>query len=193
MYLVRDDISEFSPRHLEEALAMLPDWRRQQALRFKFVQGQAECALSYLLLCDGLRREYGISQQPHFLIGEHGKPSLLEFPDIHFNISHCRAGIAVAIARRPVGIDIECIGRGNDVLARHVLSAEEYALMQQSPDPKAEFARLWTRKEALVKLTGRGLTDDLRQLLSLPIYNNVEITTRLNLEKGYALSLAQYR
>ena len=189
--LVREDISQMTERQLQSALAQLPDWRRTQALRFRHVLGQTECALSYLLLCQALQQEYGITAQPHFLIGEHGKPALLEYPDIHFNMSHCKAGIAVAVDSAPVGIDIECIGRGNDSLARHVLSDEEYAQMQQAPDPAVEFTRFWTRKEALVKLTGRGIGDDLRRLLTLPIYNNVEFTTRVNSEKGYVLSIAR--
>lgn len=193
MLYIREDIQHISQQQLQAALAQLPDWRREQALRFKHSLGQTECAFSYLLLCEGLQRDFGITSQPHFLIGEHGKPTLQEYPDIHFNISHCKAGIAVAIDHRPIGVDIECVGRGNDSLARHVLNDEEYMRVQHASDPGVEFTKLWTRKEALVKLTGLGITDDLRQLLTLPIYNNVEFTTRVNAEKGYALSLAQYR
>lgn len=164
----------------------LPDWRREQALRFKFEQGQWECAASYLLLCDMLRDNYGVDIQPHFCIGKHGKPTLQEFPHIHFNMSHCKKAVAVAVSDCPVGIDVECTGRMNDSLARHVLSDDEYARVMASANPDLEFTRLWTRKEALVKLTGDGITDDLKNLLY--IYNNVEIETTTY--DGFVLSVA---
>ena len=187
-YYVKDFLD---PICLQEALDRLPAWRREQALRFKHTEGQMECAFSYLLLCEALQREYGISEQPHFLIGEHGKPTLLEFPHVHFNMSHCKAGIAVAVSDAPVGIDIECIGRGNDAVARYFMSDAEYACYAQAEHPDLVFAELWTRKEAVVKLTGRGIDDNLKQLLSLS--NHVELVTRMEIEKGYAVSIAQYK
>lgn len=164
----------------------LPDWRREQALRFKHEHGQWECAASYLLLCELLRDTYGIDTQPHFVIGDHGKPALQEYPHIHFNISHCKKAVAVAVSDEPVGIDVECTGRMKDSLARHVLCDEEYAFVMAAADPDLEFTSLWTRKEALVKLTGEGLNDDLKNLLYN--YNNVEIETTHH--DGFVLSVA---
>ena len=154
MIYVQTGIQEKSSHELQEALRLLPDWRRAEVLRYKHLQGQKECAYSYLLLCDAMRQEYGITTQPHFLIGEHGKPTLQEFPHIHFNLSHCKVGVAVALSGAPVGIDIECVGRGNDSLMRHVLSQAEYELVHTAPEPSLEFTKYWTMKEAVVKLTG---------------------------------------
>ena len=188
MIYIYTDIPSISDADLQKALDRLPDWRREQALRFKHTLGQKECTYSYLMLCEGLKREYGLAVQPHFQIGEHGKPALQECPQIHFNISHCKAGIAVALGDVPVGIDIEAIGRMNDSLARYVLNETEYARMLQSDNPAIEFTKFWTMKEAVAKLTGQGITDHLKQLLS--IYNNVEIATEVHAEKGFVLSVA---
>lgn len=212
--LVRTDISQLSEHELQQAINALPEWRRELALKFKFPLGKAECACSYLLLCQALREEYGITTQPHFDIGEHGKPSLREYPDIHFNMSHCRSGIAVAVSDKPVGIDIECLGRLIDKngslnmsLAEYVLSPEEVAKvlsakpLQDIPtNPLAtpqtaasdlQFTKFWTQKEALVKLTGTGIEDDLKQIL--PLHPEVTIDTSVSLEHGYALSIASFR
>ena len=188
MIYVRTDIQTIDEAELQQALSQLPDWRREQALRFRHRQGQIECAFSYLMLCEGLRKEYGITLQPHFLIGEHGKPALLEYSHIHFNMSHCKAGIAVALSDAPIGIDIERIGRMNDSLARHVLNATEYEQVMAAPNPEQEFTKFWTMKEAVAKLTGQGITDDLKQLLFK--YNNVEIQTEIRPEHGFVLSVA---
>ena len=59
---------------LDDALSQLSDQRREQALRYKHDLGQRTCAAAYLLLCQGLRSEYGITEKPIFAYGEHGKP-----------------------------------------------------------------------------------------------------------------------
>ena len=187
---IKEDINLISEQELSEALAKLPEWRREKALRFKYPSGKAECACSYLMLCNLLQEKYGITAQPHFNIGEHGKPTLLEYPDIHFNISHCKAAIAVAVSNHPIGIDVECIGRGNEMLANHVLNDDELHKMKSAADPKAAFTRLWTQKEALFKLLATGITDDIKELLRR--HPDVCITTQTNTEKGYALSIARY-
>ena len=192
---IKDDLASITPQELEQALASLPDWRREKALRFKHEQGRKECAFAYLLLCQALQETYGITQQPSFLIGEHGKPSLLfnsQFSifnsQLFFNLSHCKQAIACVLSERPVGVDVESIGRYSESLARHVLSPEEFALVSSAPDPQIPFTRLWTQKEAVVKLTGRGIDDDLPNLLFK--YNNVSLHTEEHLDKGYILTVA---
>lgn len=187
-YYVRDDIQDISDMELKMILLLIPAWRREEALRFKHRQGQLECALSYMMLCQCISVNYGFDCQPHFVIGEHGKPTLKEYPDIHFNISHCKKAIAVAVNDSPIGIDVECIGRENDSLARYVLNDDELRQMEASEDPSALFAKYWTQKEAVFKFYGSGIRDDIKNLLVNS--DDVKITTTINKEKGYALSIA---
>lgn len=187
-YYVRDDIQDISDTELQMILLWIPAWRREEALRFKHRQGQLECALSYMMLCQCISVNYGFDCQPHFVIGEHGKPTLKEYPDIHFNISHCKKAIAVAVNDSPIGIDVECIGRENDSLARYVLNDDELHQMEASEDPSALFAKYWTQKEAVFKFYGSGIRDDIKNLLVNS--DDVKITTTINKEKGYALSIA---
>ena len=234
---VLDNLAAITSDELEAAIASLPDWRREKALRFKHEQGRKECTYAYLLLCQALREIYGIDEQPSFIIGEHGKPELsftsplTSLPSslsphtsplsphtlplsphtsllsphtpnhncqlstvncqLHFTLSHCRQAIACVISERPVGVDVESIGRYSESLARHVLSPEEFALVSSAPDPQIPFTRFWTQKEAIVKLTGRGIDDDLPNLLFK--YNNVYLHTEEHLDKGYILSVATYK
>lgn len=188
---IKDGLDAITPEELEEAIAALPEWRREKTLRFKHEQGRKECAFSYLLLCQALREVYGITKQPQFSIGEHGKPSLvLETSDIHFNLSHCKSAIACVVAPFAVGVDIERIGRYDEALARHVLNDQEFAAVQQASDPQLAFTRYWTRKEAVVKLTGRGIDDDLKNLLLK--YKDVALRTEEYPDKGYVLTVASY-
>ena len=188
---IKDDLDAITPEELEEAIAALPEWRREKTLRFKHEQGRKECAFSYLLLCQALREVYGITEQPQFSIGEHGKPSLvLETSDIHFNLSHCKSAIACVVAPFAVGVDIERIGRYDEALARHVLNDQEFAAVQQASDPQLAFTRYWTQKEAVVKLTGRGIDDDLKNILLK--YKDVALRTEESPDKGYVLTVASY-
>ena len=199
-----DNLDAITSEELEVTISLLPQWRREQAMRFKHEQGRKECAFSYRMLCQLLKEEYGIEEQPAFVYGEHGKPSL-SFANIHlshpstfshpshpspiyFNLSHCRKAIACVVSDSEVGIDVECFGRYKESLARHICNDEELSRIALSSSPDTEFTRLWTQKEAVVKLTGRGIDDDLKNLLVK--YNNVSLKTEVFPKKGYAVSVA---
>ncbi len=83
---------------------------------------------------------------------QHGKPRLPGGPG--FSLTH--SGDLVGVAVHPdgeVGLDVELVRDVGDLaaMAAHVCSPAETA-----PDTGTFFA-LWTRKEALLKATGRGL------------------------------------
>ena len=163
MVYIDEHIDDFD---LEAALAELSEQRRQQALRFRFERGQRTCALAYLLLRRALYEEFGINELPLFEYGEHGKPLLVGHPDIHFNLSHCREAVACVVGRRPVGIDVESVSRYKESVARYTMNDEELAMIEAAERPEAAFIRLWTMKEARLKLTGEGITDDLKTALA---------------------------
>lgn len=188
---IKDDLDAITSDELDRSIASLPQWRQEKALRFKHVQGRKECTYAYLLLCQALKEVYGITEPPSFQIGEHGKPTLVGHPDIHFNLSHCKQAVACVVSSQPVGVDIESVGRYKEALTRHVLNDNELAGVQAAPDPQLPFTRLWTQKEAIVKLTGRGIDDDLQNLLIK--YNNVSLHTEAHPDKGYVLTVAQWK
>ena len=95
--------------NLDDAISEISEQRRTQALRFSHELGRRQCVASYLLLMKALKEEYGIEEKPLFQYLEGGKPTIKDHPNIHFNISHCKAAVAVAIDNKPVGIDIETI------------------------------------------------------------------------------------
>lgn len=180
---------------LNALISSLPQWRREVALRYKFEQGRRECCLSYLLLCDMLRESFGITSQPRFIIGEHGKPTLdVANGDIMFNISHCKRAVACIISdTENVGIDVECTGRYTTALADYCMSDSEKDNIAIANNPDGMFTELWTRKEALLKLTGEGITDDLKTVLSSSRTNDITLISGLNIDRGYAWSLARRR
>lgn len=182
MLYLNDDIAGFD---FEAALPLLSEQRREQALKFKHEQGRKTCAAAYLLLCEGLRKEYGITEKPVFEYGEHGKPFMIGHPEIHFNMSHCREAAVCVISNRPVGVDVESIREYKDSLVRYTMNEAEIALISQSPRPKETFTRLWTMKEAVLKLSGEGLRNDMKTVLT----GRERIETVVNTERGYVYSV----
>jgi 4'-phosphopantetheinyl transferase len=96
----------------------------------------------------------------------HGRPELppeLGQARLRFNLSHSGAVVLYAFTwDRQVGIDVEQPGRRLDFepLARRFFSSREnhdLAALAEC-ERRAAFFRCWTRKEAFIKATGRGLS-----------------------------------
>ena len=149
--------------------AMLPrvsEQRRAQALQFKHAFGQYACLKSYLILQDLLREHYGIEGDLVFSYNEHGKPMLKEVSNIHFSISHCKEAIAVAVADRPVGIDVETLRMPSEALAEKVMDKGEKLRFDISDTPEDFFTAIWTAKEAVMKCRGTGIVmEELPEIL----------------------------
>lgn len=151
---------------LTEALAAVSAERRTYALRYRREEDQRLCLSAYLLLQRALREEYGLSEVPPFCIGEHGKPVLEGYSDIHFNLSHCQEAVACVVSTHPVGIDIEMVDSYDEALLPTTMNEKEQQMILESSHPESTFIRFWTMKESLLKLTGEGITDNLPSVLS---------------------------
>ena len=160
--LVSEDIWEFD---LEAALKDISAQRREQALKFKFEQGQRLCVLAYLLLKKALRETYGITDNPIFEYNEHGKPSIVGHPEIFFNLSHCKEAAICVVSDQPVGVDVEGIREYKESLVNYTMNDEEIAQIKTAENPAAAFIRLWTMKEATTKLIGTGISNDMKTVI----------------------------
>ena len=184
MVYIDDHIADFD---LSAALTEISPQRREQALKFRHELGQRQCVLAYLLLKQALREQYGLDFNPLFGYGEHGKPYILGHPDIHFSLSHCRSAVACAISDRPIGVDVESIREYHESLVRYTMNDRELQQITEAPQPNIAFIRLWTMKEALLKLTGQGISDDLKNVLSTP----ARFTTVERPERDYIYTVCE--
>lgn len=99
-----------------------------------------------------------------FTYNAFGKPSLINAPSFHFNVSHSGKWVVCAIDDHPLGIDIEQLRPIDFEVGRVCFSDTEYdALMRQDADSRLSyFYDLWTLKESFVKAEGQGLTLPLK-------------------------------
>ena len=187
---INDHIADLSEAQTERLIASLPEWRREVALRYMHLQGRRECAVGYIELLRGLRLCFGIDEMPAFSYNEHGKPYLKGHPDLHFSISHCKEAAGCFVSDRPCGLDIEHIRKAKPDLVRHTMSAEEAEAIFADPFPNVAFTRLWTQKEAVLKLKGTGIVDDLHHVLCSNNLNGITLKTIENTYRGYIVTFA---
>ena len=183
MIYVDDDLQALD---LKAALAAMSEQRREQTLRFSHEAGQRQSAAAYELLRRGLRELYGVEEPPVFEYDEGGKPRLAGRADIHFNLSHCRVAAACAVDSRPVGIDIETIRPLKEQLMRYTMNDDEVDCIMRDERPEVAFTRLWTMKEARLKLSGQGIRTDLKEVLT---GSKCRFETVVCLERGYVYTL----
>ena len=108
-----------------------------------------------------LARALGLPEPPRVEKDARGKPFLPDFPGIHISISHTRGAVAAALSELPAGVDVEPASRllHDWFPARFFTDAE--CFLADCPE---EVIAVWTRKEALLKRDGRGITLPLREV-----------------------------
>lgn len=186
-FYINDHLWDFD---LAASLARLSAQRREQALKFRHEFGQRACVAAYLLLCEGLEKEYGLKELPIFDYHEHGKPFIKGHPEIHFNLSHCQEAAVCCVSNKPVGVDVESIRSFSESLVAYTMNEHEVASIQASKDPARQFIRLWTQKEALMKLTGQGITNHLKEVLCR---DDIVLSTVESRDGRYIYSIAVER
>lgn len=137
---------------------------RDRAARFHFAADRERFVAAHGILREILAL-YLQSAPVSLRLGEGstGKPFLVDHRHLCFNVSHTRSTMLVAVARgREVGVDVERLDTNISFgeLAETALSKPERRALERL-DEKSRAAALlafWTRKEALVKADGRGMS-----------------------------------
>jgi 4'-phosphopantetheinyl transferase len=152
------------PAHLE----ILDQQERERMQRFYFAPDRARYAVAHA----NLRRILGgYLDQPaaglRFHANGFGKPELHQSESsssLHFSLSHCRSiGVLAVSNGRPVGVDVEEVRPIEpEVADMHFSASEREHLNRLQGDAwRLGFYRCWTRKEAILKAEGVGLSRPL--------------------------------
>lgn len=193
---INDRLDAFGAEDVEALIAGFPAWRQAYVRKIKNANARKESAAAFALLHRALKKDFGIAEF-RFAYHTQGKPHLESHPEIHFNLSHCRKAVACAIGNRPVGIDIEVLGRYKRSLAEYTMNEDEMREILSADDTCHDefserdivFTTFWTRKEAFAKLIGEGISTNVRDILCECM--DIAFTTRVEKEKGYVLTVAE--
>lgn len=110
----------------------------------------ASSVAAWSLLAEGLRR-LGLESLPGVRFDPGGKPVFVNSP-LHFSLSHSGNLAAVLISDAPCGVDVEQLRL--EVAAR----LHERCLSDAERARSCDFFEIWTKKECIAKLDGRGMT-----------------------------------
>lgn len=95
--------------------------------------------------------------------GPHGRPFLQDWP-VYLSLSHASKWVAAGASMAPIGLDVEPLtALGHADVEWSVLAPPEQRAVHVASDPYAAFVRLWTAKEALVKV-GAGSLDNFADM-----------------------------
>lgn len=175
-------------RLLDGAYAVLTDEEKERAARMRVGTPRDE----FVAGRGSLRRLLGVAvgAAPETLVlekGSHGKPRLKE--GLWFNVAHSQGVILIGLSMAgEIGVDVEYRNSMLDLedVARTAFHGDELARVEAAGSEElrlAEFYRCWTRKEAVLKADGRGLTIEPKSFAVGP-EEGVEVEVPLPVEVG---------
>jgi 4'-phosphopantetheinyl transferase len=180
---------------LRSDVSLLSDSERARALSFRFAEDGTRYAAAHVALRRLLAGYTGADPAALTITAPPQEKPALSGGAIEFNISHSGEWTALAFGCHAVGIDIERVQPLNAAreLALDVLHpAEQRALAAHGGDA-GEFFRIWTRKEALLKCTGKGLSVRLEEVDALDGSIGgvrIAVVTEIPAPRGYRAALA---
>ena len=136
-----------------------------------------------MLLKAGLKDLYGKDLETmEQAFGEHGKPFLKSEPGIHYNISHSGKYAVCVFAPEEVGIDVQEHRQVNyRRLLEKMVPDSMISQIMEYPHPEKAFYTQWVLREAYIKWTGQGLSQNLKEI---PMDRGESML--LTLDEGYS-------
>lgn len=159
------DMEKFE--HLyEECIALLPMKRREKAERKINKNAALLSAVSGLMM----KKVLGITDDEMLCYNEHGKPFLKNGP--FFSISHSRRYAVLSVSNEQIGIDIEMNRDIDEGIINRCFTEDEGIFARMSTE---NYLRIWTAKEAVLKLLGTGFSFSPKNFSVLPFDEEHEI------------------
>lgn len=96
-----------------------------------------------------------------------------------FNVTHAGEMIMIAVSTQDVGADIEFIDPlfGFDEVLDFAFTQSEKEFIRGSSSPRSSFYEIWSRKESLLKATGKGIGNNLATAQCLNGQNYVPVAS----------------
>ena len=161
------------PQAVRALSRWLSEGERSRVARLRFDRERRRFIVARARLRGLLAARLGAAPESIELIyGAKGKPALAERfarSGWRFNVSHCGELAVYAFSRAgEIGIDVEAVHavrEADDIAARFFSRRENSAYLALAPRARPlGFFRCWTRKEALVKALGDGLSMPLAEV-----------------------------
>ena len=170
--------ADLSQDMFDALLPFVSDERQKKVSRYHFNQDAQNSLLGDILtrikICEATKLS---NDQLEFSANIYGKPFLVNFPNIHYNISHSSRYIACALSDVPVGIDIEQLKSFNSKIANRFFAFDEAAYIEgaQGCQKMRRFFEVWSKKESRIKWEGKGLHIPLPSFSVISHHDNKQL------------------
>ena len=164
------DINQWSGHfEIEQMKEILSAEEIDRGNRFQFDQLRERFLWSRIFLRQVLSKMTGIApREIRFGVGFNGKPFLESSGGTDGNFSFSRSGhfaVCCFTTGLRVGVDVEILKDIDNFssMARTIFVEKQYAQWDALPEQQKQtaFYRAWTRKEAIAKIDGRGISNGL--------------------------------
>lgn len=145
----------------------LPSFRRARLDSLHRHEDRLRSVAGWIMLQCGLDALHVPQERRSELWTRSGKPYLPDAP-FHFSISHSGFVVLCVLSDGEVGADVQKLHVPSQALLQRVCTDAEREWLSGEQDLAGAFTSLWTRKESLLKATGRTIAADLRKLCCLP-------------------------
>lgn len=142
---------------------LLPKKRKERIDKYKFEEDKKLSCGAWVLLSIALKKHKINISKYEIEYEKNGKPCLKNC-DYNFSISHSGNYVAVAISKKSIGIDIERIKPFEEKMIKHIFNDLDLDNFNNSKNKNYAFYQTWTYKESILKLTGEGLNNNLKDL-----------------------------
>jgi len=154
MELLWYDIRQLDEETMARTVAMMDETRRRRISDIAGEDDRRRTVAGELLARRALAERLGCGEDNVPLRWDDtGKPAA-DAEGVYVSVSHSGPYAVCAAADVPVGVDVEVVRSADEKFMRRVCSEAEMAYIRDGDC--ARFWEIWTAKEALFKLTGRG-------------------------------------
>lgn len=176
-------------------LSLLPKILQQKILLYKNKKEQQLRICGKLMLLQLLNesdtiKDYGLNDIQY---DEYNKPFFKE--NFHFSIAHSEDVVLCAASKQNrLGIDVEKIKPIDVLLLKDMFSIDEWLTIEQEDYNLEYFYYLWTRKEAVLKVIGKGVFEEMKKIEVLKdkiLYESEQYTIYdLPIDEAYFIAVA---
>ncbi len=186
------NIKNLTAAQFELAFAKMSKERQNRCLRYKLIDDRRRMAFGEELLRKLMAEEFSTDENDILIKNmPSGKPvAEIKGKEVLVSLTHSGDFVACAISDTPVGIDLE-VKREFKPRVFKALRDSEREFVAKSKDEALAFLKIWTAKEAYLKMTGEGLAGFSKADV-LPLVKNGkwdELILKTNHTEDYALTI----
>ncbi|MEE0060942.1 MAG: 4'-phosphopantetheinyl transferase superfamily protein [Acutalibacteraceae bacterium] len=151
-----------------------------------------------IIIQDYLKQLNLSEQKISYSTKANGKPFFTDYSNLHFNASHSGNIALCVFSDSEIGCDIQRLTNANKNIAKRYFTQQEYDFIFNNINPNEAFTRVWSIKEAFLKLEGTGLGGGLSNVdvlvdIDAVKINNSDVSISEYKFQDYYIAICSYQ